>query len=236
MHNKTLVIAFAVFLLSACVSNVKNPVGTQVMTSYNSKAVNVILLAGEKIPDRYDEAVRDYLNDTASDSIRTEFQAYALGLEPSADSDEDYTGEAFLTWLIQRQLDRRTKLMLRGDTEATLNVELKSTTWPNTATMMLVGEMIGTKFEFRLTDDSDEAVLESVGEISPFVQRGVGAGRGLVGLALRSGSSQHLTDLQRVADATAALVMDILTGSGLPQTTLKSYKFMGTIAAELSLE
>ena len=193
-------------------------------------------MEGKKIPDRYDKAARDYLNEGANSTEKHEFEVFSEGLEPSAESDEDYTGEAFLTWLIQRRLDGGTQAILRGETDVTLSVELKSTTWPNTATMMLVGEMIGTKFEFSLTDEDNETVVESIGELSPFVQRSAGGGGGLLGMALRSGNSQHLTDLERVADATAALVMDIMTSSELPNATLKTYKYRGTKASEIISE
>lgn len=178
MKNRNIVIAVSAFLITACASNAKNPIGNEIITNYNASAISVTLMDGKKIPDRYDNAARDYLNEGANETEKTEFEAFIEGLEPSAESDEDYTGEAFLAWLIQRQLDGKTGAMLRGETDATLDVELKSTTWPNTATMMLVGEMIGTKFEFSLTDENDEVVVESVGAISPFVQRSAGAGGG----------------------------------------------------------
>ena len=47
---------------------------------------------------------------------------------------------------------------------------------------------------------------------------------------------EHLTDLERVADGAVNLVMDILTASELPSATLKTYKYKGTKASELSAE
>lgn len=236
MQNKSLAFAAAAFLLPACASNAKNPISSEVITTYDAGVISVSLADGKKIPDRYDEAARTYLNTSASASEKASFDEFSQDLQPSAPSDDDYTGEAFLTWLIKRQLEGRMDVALQGDTETTLDVELKSTTWPNTATMMLVGEMIGTNFEFSLTDENDEAIVESVGEISPLVQRSAGAGGGLLGLALRSGGSQHLTDMERVADATVLLVMDIMTASELPKAALKTYAFKGTKASELSAE
>ena len=236
MNKVLLLSASLAILLPACASNAKNPISEQIVSAYNAGTVSVSLAEGKKIPNRYDKAAREYLDTSASDTERAEFEAFANGLAPSADDDSDYTGEAFLTWLIYRQLDGRMETALRGETEAALDVELQSTTWPNTATMMLVGEMIGTSFEFSLTDGNEQPVVESVGAVSPFIQRSAGAGGGLLGLALRSGSSQQLTDLERVADGAVNLVMDILTASELPSATLKTYKYKGTKASELSAE
>ena len=178
--KKTILLSTTIsILLSACASQIKNPISEQIVSTYDAGAVHVRLADGKKIPDRYDTAAREYLEIGASDKERAAFEAFAAGLKPKADDDADFTGEAYLMWLIYRQLDTRMNIALRGETEADLNVELQTTTWPNAATMMLTGERIGTSFEFSLSDGSERPVVETVGAVSPIIQPNPGAGGGL---------------------------------------------------------
>lgn len=233
MFIRTIMAVMTLALTGACASSVVNPISNEIVTSYKAGAVSVSLADDQKIPDRYDEAAREYFSNRANDIEKTEFEAFVNDLDSSIKDDTDYTGEAFLTWMIQRQLAARLSTGLQGEAETDLQLELKSTTWPNAATMMLVGEIIGTSFEFTLSDANDIAIVESVDTVSPIVPRSAGAGGGLLGMALRSGDTQHLSDLQRVATATTNHVLDILTASELPSTTLKTYKYNGTVANEL---
>jgi hypothetical protein len=197
---------------SACAGLAPSPVTGEYRTSYSLGAIRVDLPDEERIPDRYDGSINRILesDDGLASDQEAAFRAYA---EARGGLTEDNSGELFLEYMIQSQLERQLPGFYVGDREATLNVEIVSTVFPNTATMLLVGEVIGIGYEFSLTDtDQDAAMVESVEPMRPFVQPSAGAGGGLLGIALRGGGDRHLMDLQRMATALSNQAIAILGG------------------------
>lgn len=211
MH-KILVPVLALIVCSACVSNVASPVGDSYRSALILDGVTVALPAEDRIPDRYDRSVMEYLetdNAMSANGIETfmQFASERGGLR------EDRAGELMLEYLIEDELNRRLTGVFRGSDPAVLEVDIVSTTFPNAATMMLVGEIISVGYDFELTVGASGQIAVSTTEpLTPIVDRSAGAGGGLLGLALRGGENRHLRDLQNMATAVSEQLTDILAG------------------------
>lgn len=206
---------FAVTALAfGCVacSTTASPVTQDYRTTFGISRIHVDLPDDEKIPDRYDESINDLLEEEGlpADFIGN-FTTYA---DTRGGLDQTNSGELFLEYLVLNELESRLPRLFSGDRDAEFELKIASTVFPNAATMMLVGEVIGTSYEFSLTDSANGTVLvESTEPISPPVQRSAGANGGLLGLALRGGGDRrHLNDLDNIATAIASEVANILGG------------------------
>lgn len=197
---------------TACATTEPSPVTADYRDSFRVVALSAALEDGREIPDRYDTSVNELMQNPAIVSSRqaTDFQAFADtrgGLTPTN------SGELFLEFLIQTELDLLVTPHYRGERPAELELTITSTTFPNAATMMLVGEMIGISYEYTLSDlETESPLVRTMQPVSPFVDRSAGAGGGLLGLALRSGEDRHILDLQNMADAVVADVTNTLRG------------------------
>jgi len=212
----------SVFVVTGCASTMPNPISSKMTSSYESRQISVSLAKGEKIPDRYDKAAREYIDFFIDTEQKNKIEDFIVNSTPSNVDGEDYTGEALLLWLVKDKLNSRLNSQLSGDVQVDIDVELASSVWPNAATMMLVGEVIGASFNFSVEEVDGSLLIESSKPIRPIVSRGKGAGGGVLGMALRGGGSQHLNDLQRVADSIANSLIEILTGKELSKVTLES--------------
>lgn len=215
-----LVCAAALVGVAGCASAVPSPVGMEYRSSYRVSDVRVALPEEDKVPDRYDTSVNRIIGEVGAlpaDTVAA-FRHYAAD---RGGLTEDNSGELFLEFLVQTQLQRQMPGTFTGGRDAALDVEITGTTFPNAATMLLVGEIIGTNFEFTLRDSNGGVVLvETVEPLMPFVQRSAGAMGGMLGLALRGGEDRHLMDLERIADAIVFKTMNVLGGQSLPSTDI----------------
>ena len=206
----------AVIACSACSTVRPSPVGPAYSDTYSINEVAVSLTDGDRVPDRYDASVMSILEDDerVSDRQKEEFEAFAAD---HGGLTQENAGELFLEYLVWDRLNRLLPGYYRGDAAAALNVEIVSTTFPNTATMLLVGEVIGTSYEFTLSDQrTGDVVVETIESIAPIVQPSAGSGGGLLGIALRgSNEHRHLLDLQRMADAIANEITDIIARNAI---------------------
>lgn len=213
---RVLVCVIAVITCSACSTLQPSPVGPAYADTYAISEVEVRLTEGDRVPNRYDASVMAILSDDAriSDRQRADFDRYA---ESRGGLTEENAGEFFLEFLVWDRLTRVLPGYYRGAAESQLNVEIVSTIFPNTATMMLVGEVIGTGYEFSLVDRrTGDIVVETNDRITPVVEQSSGAHGGLLGIALRGGNEhRHLLDLQRMADAIANEITDIIARNAI---------------------
>jgi hypothetical protein len=201
----------AALFSTACVSKVGSPVGADLRSAYTLVETRAALTEGDSIPDRYDRSVTALMEDPEgfSDDYEARMAAHAGGELPA-----DGRGEALLTFLIADQTNGRVASGFTGERPARLDVEVVSTTFPNAATMMLVGEVISLGYTFELVDvETGQALVQSNEPIYPIIERSAGVGGGLLGLALRGGGEgRHLLDLENMADATAQELAAILLG------------------------
>ena len=222
-------------LVSACVSNVENPVSADVAQTYSLSAVTVRLAEDRKVPDRYDTSVMALLDDEEFD--RTSADRFRVYAEGRGGLTEDNAGELFLEFLVADEIVKMTKTDLMGPRPASLEVTVADTIFPNTATMMLVGEIIGIGHEFEFTDEEGETVVVSSADtLRPVVQVSAGATGGLLGLALRGGgANRHLMDLQRLANAVAGHYDVLFTQTEISEHLAKQVE-MGEIPAAMTNE
>ncbi len=202
----------ALIACSACASMESSPVTAEYRSGYALNSISVKLPAEAEIPDRYDVSVNRILaaDDRLASDDAAAFRRYADGQGGLTAAN---SGELFLEYLVASALERQLPAFYTGDRESGLEIEIVSTTFPNAATMMLVGEVIGTQFVMTLTDTNNGAMLvHSTAPLSPFVQPSAGAGGGLLGIALRSGQDRHLMDLQRIAAAISNDTIAVLAG------------------------
>ncbi|MCR9129688.1 MAG: hypothetical protein NXI12_09210 [Alphaproteobacteria bacterium] len=215
---------------TACVSQVETPVGSDIRSAYALVDTRTDLAEGRQVPDRYDRSVASLIDDPEgfSEDYVARMDAYAEG-----GLSEDNGGETLLAMLINEETSARLTRNFTGERPARLNVEVVSTTFPNTATMMLVGEVIGLQYEFELVDvETGEIVVESVEPIAPIVDRSAGAGGGLLGLALRGGGeNRHLLDLENMANATAQELAAILGGGMIYESDVDKIEVHGPVSA-----
>ena len=199
---------FIASCLTACVQKAASPVTTEMRTTYAINTINTGL-SQEKLPDRYDEAVNEYIASGNLAISSPDFDAFA---EEKGGLTDTNSGELYLLYVIHKGVRNIAGSTFVGEREATLNIDVQSTVFPNAATMMLVGEVIGISYMLDVSDDATGTkVLESSERLSPYVDRSAGAGGGLMGLALRgAGASRHVKDLENLAIAVATQVNDIL--------------------------
>ncbi|MEQ8406084.1 MAG: hypothetical protein RKE49_13385 [Oceanicaulis sp.] len=203
---------------TACASKVQSPVGADIRSAYALVETRAALTEGETVPDRYDRSVSDMVADP--DAFTNDHGSrLAEFVEDHPGLSDDAGGERMLGFLIEEEAQALAQGHFDGQRPARLEVEVTSTTFPNAATMMLVGEVIAIAFDFTLVDAvTGDVLAESTQPISPFVNRSAGAGGGLLGLALRGGGdTRHLMDLQAMASATSAMLNDILSGGEIDQ-------------------
>ena len=206
----------AVVACSACSTVRPSPVGPVYSDTYSINDIEVRLTEGDRVPNRYDASVMEILEDDERISERQQEEFRNFAASHGGLTDEN-AGELFLEYLVWDRLGRLLPGYYRGEVSSALNVEIVSTTFPNTATMLLVGEVIGTSYEFTLTDQrTGDVVVETTERIAPIVQPSAGSGGGLLGIALRGGNEhRHLLDLQRMADAIANEITDIIARNAI---------------------
>lgn len=223
----------AALLSTACVSKVASPVGEDLRSAYTLVETRAALSEGDRIPDRYDRSVTALMEDP--DGFDAAYQA-RLEAHAGGEMAVDERGETLLTFLIADLTNGRVAGGFTGERPARLDVEVVSTTFPNAATMMLVGEVIGLSYEFELVDvETGETLVESNAPIAPIIDRSAGAGGGLLGLALRGGGEgRHLLDLENMADATAQELTAILLGGMIYPGDEKKIEVHGVPASAAS--
>lgn len=205
---KTFLLIIIASCLTACVQKAASPVTTEMRTTYAINTINTGL-SQEKLPDRYDEAVNEYIASGNLAVSHPDFDAFA---EKNGGLTETNSGELYLLFVIDKGVRNIASSAFAGKRDATLNIDVQSTVFPNAATMMLVGEVIGISYMLDVSDDATGTkVLESSERLSPYVDRSSGAGGGLMGLALRgAGATRHIKDLENLAIAVSTQVNDIL--------------------------
>lgn len=209
---KRFIIAALLALGAAACSTTPSPVSDVYRTGYAVETVGVALSDPEGVPDRYDASVMRILEESGAIAPTDEAQFREFA-EAAGGLTADNAGERMLEFLIATQLNEGLPRHFSGARPAGIAVEVIDTTFPNAATMLLVGEVIGAKYHLRMTDTGSDTVLVQSNEpIIPVVQRSAGAGGGLLGMALRSGENRHLQDLQNVATGIAEEVITILSG------------------------
>ena len=226
-------ITIHIFLLGACATAAPKPIGQKVRYAYDFNQLSVTYAPDHEIPDRYDKTVVAYFSDIADVAETEHYQAFAKTMSEPSSKDAPPNAEHFLAWMIHEQLRSGLEGSLSGSEPIDVSLTIDSTTWPNAVGMLLVGETIGIKYDFEATDANSEIVLKSTRVISPAVEPSAGSGGGLLGMALRSGESQHLRDLQRVARAASNFVLIALTGSEIDKNALKSLDYTERAASNL---
>ena len=197
-----------------CASQVVNPVGPEFRRAYDVERVEVTLADPQGLPDRYDTAVAKFYDETMPESEKTAFDAFREG------SAEEDIAEQYLVYRIDAILNERVPVTFRGERPARATFEITNTTFPNAATMMLVGEIKNLTYDLRLEDAIDGDVLvETPKKMTVAGDRSAGAGGGLLGMALRSG--QHMNDLETLASNAAVSASDFLTADTVSSVVVK---------------
>ena len=186
-------------VISGCVQFVSNPVTPDLRGAYSIETVSATI-SQEKIPDRYDKAVNEYLESDRFAEFKEDFVAFA---ETRGGLEETNAGELFFQYIIEVSIAESVGESFTGDRSASLNIDVNRTIFPNAATMLLVGEVIGISYMLDVSDStSDTKLIETTKPLSPIVERSLGAGGGLLGIALRGGGTNRLIkDLENMAVA-----------------------------------
>lgn len=218
MRIHLVLVSMAMLMTTACASQVASPFGAETSSQLEIGSIDVQLSEDDRVPDRYDESVMQLidpdfegrLDQRVIDDLTTFADAHG-GIQP------DTAGERMLEFLIAQELEDRLSDSFTGSRPVSVNVDILSSTFPNAATMLLVGEVIGLTYEVSVTDDtSGNILLDTNTPISPMVDRSAGAGGGLLGMALRGGgSNRHILDLQAMARAAGAEIEAILEGGSI---------------------
>ena len=202
------------FLAQGCASQVVNPVGPEFRRAYDVERVKVELTDPEGLPDRYDEAVATFYAETMPPGEKEAFDAFRVG------TSEEEMAEQYLVYRIDTILNDRVPPTFRGERPAEITVSITNTTFPNAATMMLVGEIKNITYDMRFVDGVDGDVLaETPKRMVVAGDRSAGAGGGLLGMALRSG--QHMNDLETLATNAAESASDFLIADTVSSMVVK---------------
>ena len=199
---------------SGCASQVVNPVGPEFRRAYAVERVTVSLTDEQGLPDRYDEAVTVFYGEGMPVSEKAAFDAFREGTAP------DQIAEQYLVYRIDQLVNERVPVVYRGSRPATATMDITNTTFPNAATMMLVGEIKNITFDLRVTDaEADAVLIETPKPMTVAGDASAGAGGGLLGLALRSG--QHMNDLETLANNAAEVAADFLAADTVSSAIVK---------------
>ena len=212
--RKSVALAALGLLAQGCASQVVNPVGPEFRRAYDVERVEVRLTDPQGLPDRYDTAVSKFYDGTMPESEKADFDAFRAG------SAEDEIAEQYLVYRIDAILNERVPPTFRGARPGRVTVDVTNTTFPNAATMMLVGEIKNITFDLRFVDAVDDDVLvETPKQMVVGGDRSAGAGGGLLGMALRSG--QHMNDLETLATNAAEQASDFLVADTVSSMVVK---------------
>ena len=211
--RKSALLAASGLLAQGCASQVVNPIGPEFRRAYDVERIEVRLTDPQGLPDRYDEAVATFYGDAMPESEKAGFDAFRAG------SPEDEIAEQYLVYRISTILNERVPPTFRGERPARVTVDVTNTTFPNAATMMLVGEIKNITYDLRFVDGVDGDVLAETPKRMPVGgDRSAGAG-GLLGMALRSG--QHMNDLETLATNAAESASDFLIADTVSSVVVK---------------
>ncbi|MEL6662174.1 MAG: hypothetical protein AAFO57_09970 [Pseudomonadota bacterium] len=202
-----------------CTSTIDNPIGSRLASDYSVGEVVVVLENGRKIPDRYDESVHELI-DNAEDQIAfSEFLSYAEQQTSYREDDTDPIAESYFTWLVDQKVSEALGTRMTGEAPANLSIEVGTMVWPNAALMLFSGEVVSSDFSFEATDDEGKVLVNSNKFLTALSDERTGVyPLGVIGMAARSSEGQHITDLNRMADAITEIVVEMLaspTGTDL---------------------
>lgn len=213
-HAKRMACAIMLTTTIGCASQVQNPVGPEFRRSYDVQKVAVALTDEQGLPDRYDESVRKFYEEAMPASEKSAFDAFRAG-----GSDEEIA-EQYLVWRIDTLLNERVPVTFRGERPGEVRFDIVNTTFPNAATMLLVGEIKNLTYDLTFTDGVDGDVLvETPKRVTVVGERSAGATGGLLGMALRG--DQHMNDLEGLAANAAESAADFLTADTVSSVVVK---------------
>jgi hypothetical protein len=216
---KIVVAMFATVILSGCVSKVTNPVTSDLRSEYSIDFVTATL-PQKKLPDRYDVSATAHIKSKEFSRFRNDFDAFA---EERGGLTQTNSSELFLQYIIKSGVKDIAAPIFTGERAATLSIDVQGTTFPNAATMLLVGEVIGISYMLTLSDDATGTkIIETQTKLSPYVDPSWGSGGGLLGMALRSGGDRHIKDLENLAIAVSTQVNAILGATEINEPVAKT--------------
>ena len=226
MNFKHILLATALMGLSACATTAPTPVDNSLINSLKFSAVNVKFAEDRSIPTVYDNAVKTLIDTGEPDTSAAikSFMAY-VDANGGSGTENDRLAERYLEYRIAEEVKFGLSTSLNGTKPIDVLINVEKVQTPNAATMLLVGEVKGIEYDLDVVNsETKEVVLDLSKSSSPFVERSVGAGGGLLGMALRSGKNTNLTDLEQLASAVAVEVRQILLGPMVNKTVRKKIR------------
>lgn len=213
------VLVVCIVLSAGCVQSVTNPITDEFRNGFTIRELGTNLTQ-EKLPNRYDTAVNEII---ASDEFARYREAFDDFATKRGGLTETNSGEMYLLFLIHSSVDDTKAEYFTGDRPATLNIDVQNTTFPNAATMLLVGEIISISYKLKLVDNESGIDLLASETLTPAVNRSAGAGGGLLGVVARGGgTNRHVKDLENMALAVSGQVRAILGEEKIPEPVAKA--------------
>ena len=214
MKLNSIAVVASFFALTACATTATTPVNSATINQLKFMSVDVNFSEDRSIPDVYDKAVKTLVSgdEAANSTASGSFLKYVNENGGSGEND-DLLAERYLEYRIGEEISSGLATSLNGERSVDIIIDIDKVQTPNAATMFLVGEIKGIRYDMDVVDSTTkEIVIDLTKPSSPFVERSAGAGGGLLGMALRAGKDTNLTDLEQLAAAVAVEVRQILLG------------------------
>ena len=229
MNLKMTALACSVLGLAACATTAPTPIKGATINQFKLSAVDVDFSETRSIPEVYDNAVKALIDgDGYQNSVGVvNFQKY-VDANGGAGNDGDQLAERYLEYRIEEEIKSALKTSLNGPTPVDIVIKIDKVQTPNAATMLLVGEIKSIRYDLDVIKSGTNNIMIDLSEPStPFVERSAGAGGGLLGLALRSGTDTNLSDLEQLASAVSVEVSQIMLGPVVNKTVLDKIRVAG---------
>jgi len=209
---------------SACSTTGPTPVSPQFSATYNVNQVNVKMAGDRSIPKVYDKAVAVLIDSETGSREAVNLQQY-IKANGGRGIDDDQLAERYVEYRIGEDIQRTFSSALVGDRPANFDINIEKVSTPNAATMILVGEIKGVRYDMDIIDQqSGQTVIDLTEASSPFVEKSLGAGGGLLGLAMRAGKNTHVSDLEQIIAAVTNEIRTILLGPVTNKTVIKKIR------------
>lgn len=208
-------------MIVGCTTTVVSPVDYQVLDLVSMPDVKVVMNDKANLPPAYDNAVRREVDSNTRSRVMDQFADYLETGVDVGDADSELA-EVYFSWSVERNLNQNLRGYFEGDTPSDLQLDIENITTPNAATMMLVGEMKSVKYDLELTSETAEyPIVAMTAPVVVQAEKSAGAGGGLLGMALRAGDGQHLSDLHQLIASVSRDVHAIFSGVGVSAPTAK---------------
>lgn len=225
MKFKPLALGLITSALAACSTTTANPVASDFKESLSFSGIEVAFDDSRSVPEVYDKAVRELIDEGEDSILNTEDFATYLDSRGGPGEGDDRLAERYLEYRIAEEVASTLAESLSGDVPVNVLIDIERVITPNAATMLLVGEIKAIHYDLDVVEADGGTVLLDFSEVSkPAVDRSSGAGGGLLGLAIRAGVDTNIQDLEQMAGAVSEEVAQILAGEAVNKTVAKKIR------------